>query len=654
MVVIRTEMNTGTGFRPANLPLNWKSIQLNALFTEKFNSASINSNALEFTGDEAKKLNKYIQGGLNGTTAGIGEAPGYRMSLGNELIFDGGINLGDQSATFECDKIVSPLIEKGNIDYFMTKAEGFDFATLKGLAVGKPGRILDTDYKFIPYCITEIPNYTQVMLLSISAFMMTKELISTVLKIKELVQELIGRIIAGGMTLGLTLVMVIVMLIEIIAYFAYLVLLLIAIIKMLKEIFDNILQKKKWKLGMLIRDLFKRGCEHMGYSGFNSTIFTDPNSKYYNATILPRKIVMPDYTNNLLTGIFDRPEDENQLNGKVYGYEDGVFAQFVRNMMSTYNAEIKVINNVVHFERLNHWNNVQAFQIPNTNPPGYNRNLPDPHQTNFSEVSMNYFVGFRTDETDRNTLNRYRGTTVSVSMVPIITNDLKLQVTKKATSVDIPYAHARRKETFTPIEAFLNNVVQQVFGFGSGQIGTLLNGLYSKINQALSVVSGQNPGSLNFNLSQAPNVINDRIGWLALSQDSTGVPKMFIGTPINPFKLPTFGIDWEVSPINESMPNGSPGIMNAWTFLNEFHGENLLTRGNQWLLYKDRKIKFCLADWKKIRLFNVLKTPDNKNGKFEKINWSIPVEEATVDYRIKQLYTNNYKEMISIDGQKAA
>ena len=652
MVVLRFDMNTGLGWKTRNPPLNWPGLQLEALFNSQHPSASIRSTNLEWLAEEAKELYAYRKRGLTGQGAGIFEMPGLRINGCNEILLDGGIDLTNESTLWECDKVTAPLRESAKLDYLMDNAEGFSFATLKGLPTGTPGRILDTDYKFIPYCLSEIPDRTQIMMLSISLFIMTKELITLVKDITQMIQEFIGRITAGALTLGLTLIMVVVFLLEIIAYFVYFVLLLVAIIKMLKQLFDNIFQKKKWKLGMTVRDCFKRGAEYLGLQ-FSSTFLTDPTSKYYNTTIMPSKRVMPDYTNNLLTGIFDRPEDENVLNGKVYGYPDGNFAQFIRDMMQVFNAEPVVKNGVLYFERRNFWNNQVPYQIPITSEPGFTWNLPDPHGTNAHEVVAYYALFYQLDETDRNTLNRYRGTSVAVNIVPNIIYNQKNVVLKGSKIETFAYAYARRKETFTPVEDFLNDVVQQVFGFASGTTGQILSTLANQISSALSVVSGSNPGSLTIDLSQAPNIINDRIGWLNLSQDSTGVPKIFVGAEVSPFKLPTFGKDWEVHPFNESLANGSPGYMNAVTLLNEFHGENLATRGNQWLIYKNRKIKFCCEDWQKVKGNNILKTVDGKNGKFEKILWTLEAGEANVDFRIRENYTNNLKEMISVDGQTA-
>ena len=87
----------------------------------------------------------------------------------------------------------------------------------------------------------------------------------------------------------------------------------------------------------------------------------------------------------------------------------------------------------------------------------------------------------------------------------------------------------------------------------------------------------------------------------------------------------------------------------ALSLMNDFHSMNLMDN-NQYLLYKNKRIKFSIKDWIALTNNNVIKTSDGRFGKMDKILWDIHNDYADIDYRIHEKFTNNYNITISTDG----
>jgi hypothetical protein len=200
--------------------------------------------------------------------------------------------------------------------------------------------------------------------------------------------------------------------------------------------------------------------------------------------------------------------------------------------------------------------------------------------------------------------------------------------------VRLAFAHAKRKEYLTRVENLLNGLINAVAAVVNFVLGAI-NGLLNALNFAISLFGG-NPTTFG-NIPLMPtNILNNRLGWMLLSNDSFSVPKLFIGTAV--------GSDWEIAPNNEA-------DMAAIQILNNFHGKNLATRGNQALIYDNRTFKFCCPDYVKVKGNNIFLTPAGFFGKFYKAEWDLHNELAIgVDYRIFANFTNNLTEKITEDG----
>lgn len=630
------EINWGFGFVEVPPPINWQAMEVELIFTDGAPSAVMQSINFEWVGSNAASLTTYRAGGLTGATPGLFEAPGLKITACGAsplVIFNGGIDLANPATQWECDKVTAPIKKAGGIETFEDRARGFSFKFLAQLSPTTPGYINPaTDYKKTPYVITDIPNYTQALVVGITIFLTIKELYEMTTKIAQLINQVGGDLITATASSGISAATLIADIANVVLYIIYLGLIIFALVKMIQSLIDNIIQRKKYKLCMREEDIWTRGCAYMGYT-FISTIYT---GTFKNATWMPKKIVMPDLTNPL--NVFTRPEDEGigfPGDPNVYGHPDGTFGQFISDMKQKYNGDVHIIGTTVYFREKHDFNNVSGFALPNIGPKGYTYNYPEPSGTNASELAANYFLSFALDESELNTIHKYRGTTCMVTITPNSIINQQNILLKGLEEVNLNCALAKRKEYLTPVESLLDtvlNLLADIYNFFAGAV----NNIIGVINNAITFFGGSSTTIPT--LPAAPtNIFGARIGWLLLSNDSFMIPKTFIGIQV--------GADWELDTFTET-------YMSASFLMQVFHGKNLATRGNQQLTYEKKTFPLCCADFVAIAGYNVLTTADGKKGKFRKLRWQFVKEERAkdVDYRVFTNFTNNLKETIIIDG----
>lgn len=573
MVDLVFKMNLGAGYVTVPPPKNWKDMKVQLIWDSPELQLQLQSINFEWVTKNAIAIKNYFKAGLTGGT-GIFEGPGLQIfgqlpGTAPVLFFDGCINTADDGFDIQDDFIMCPIKEAGKTDWFNDYAKSFRLEYLTSLAPGSPGYLSRADYKQTPYAISSIPDYTQAMLLSISLFIIIKESVDCVAKIASLVTRAISQSLSWLQLVGT--------IIEIVLYLIYLVAIVTASAKLMQQIADNLLQPKKTKLCMREQDTFKKIADYMGL-GFVSPIYGVGTAdlyggRYVNATVMPKKIKIPDGDPIFEVFTNGRPADETS-NAQAFGYFEGTAFEFKTEMESLYNAECIVKNNILYFQEKNSFNVVDAFALPNEGTPGNTFLYPQPYGTNASEIPAVYCLRFQKDDQDLNTYNDYKGTFALAQTTPNIVYNPKNQLMSGSVMVDFPFALARRKVGYTKLEKALLELLDTCAKF-INSIGDRVDNINDKLSSWMpSIVSAEDVGLSNTQVGIAvgfltgqpvfsvmsivlgsdglpimPTVTipffgNDRIGWLLLSSDFTGVQKRFTGTQN--------GDDWNVHENNSA------------------------------------------------------------------------------------------------------
>src|ERR1017187_4770503 len=109
----------------------------------------------------------YINAGLNSTGVGITEGPAYRIDatdgITTQTIFDGYFNFKGCKIKDRIS-ITCKAISYATVDWINEVASGFTFEYLASpdfAALNLPGAITPSYYQFVPYCMSNVPNYVQ-------------------------------------------------------------------------------------------------------------------------------------------------------------------------------------------------------------------------------------------------------------------------------------------------------------------------------------------------------------------------------------------------------------------------------------------------------------------------------------------------------------
>lgn len=579
---------------PNSEPDNWPALEFEASWENDKPSASLKTNNFEFSAARAKIINNWIAAGMNGGP-GIMEGIPYNMKgCTNSILFQGVLMGNHESAEFECDSVRLPLRETAKIDFVNDTAAGFSFAYLLSIGVITPA-----DYIKIPYVVSVIPDYTQIMMLSISVFVMAKETIETVKEIAYLVTEAAGvfTTVPG--------------IIKIAIYLVYLAALIVALIKLVQALIDNIIQPPKYKYGMKVKTLMQKACQFLGI-GFSSNLLT--NSQYKDAVIIPRKFTIPGLRNK-----------DDALSPTAYGYFEGTFMDLILGCNEVWNAEVRVFGGIMHYERRRTFNLQSGFIFKKTSDDRWQK-----YKTNASELNSNYMVIWTLDNQELNTYDDYAGTSCQCVTTAIAINDPKNLLLRNLRERTIPFALCKRKESLTVVEQLLNDVINAIAG--------VANAITSVINAILNLVNS------SFQIPQLPtNVLNNRIGWLKLSSDFTGVPKFGI-----------FDSNNKLIPDNKTL-TAAVTLMTGNSLLPApfnvgFHYIELPKRGAQCKIYTNKEEAFCCDDFLLLLNNNLGKTSDGKDARCASILWKASQDYATVEYRVFEDYTLNLHETFVIDG----
>lgn len=608
-------------------PNEWQGDEIEVSFENNSPDASIKTTNHEWLGENAKTLYTWFKAGLLGGP-GIYEGIPFREEACEPpiVIFDGCIDLTSAETIFSCDKIKASCIETNRAQNLNDKVDGFTFAYLKSI-----GEITTADYIAVPYVISTIPDWLQVVILITTFIEMIK-------LIRDSIETTVGYIQAAAASYPIVWEMAMFSALAT-ASALYSLFLTALMINILLLMINEIVQPIKFKYAMKVLTLMQKAAAHLGY-GFSSTIFQ--NTGYKNACIMPRKSAYfnnPQGVDAYLSAIFSGPSVQRKIYNEVanplaYGYYDGTFGQLLREMEDVFNAKVVVRNNTLYFERWDYWNNLATYTMPNQSSDAP---FEDPYGTNASELSSNYFIEWVQDSTDENTFDQYDGMSCQMTLKPLVYNVKKNILLKGLTEKRLNYSLAKRKLSLTVPEQVINKLLNDLSPFYS------------------ILTFWDNTLGINIAPSLPANVTNNRIGAMLLSSDFTGQQKFFVveDQPRNWNGVLAYNID----PNNTRVDH--QGYTDAFFLAKNYHSASWAVDAinglpvkypNQYLTYKDKEIPLCCSDFKVLKDNNIIKSYDLKPGRLLSMRWNPHMETARVDFNIKEVFTKNLTQKVIADG----
>lgn len=599
-----------------NPPMNWQDTAFEVNFDRDGNAkTNITSNNFDFVRENADTIISRVYDGATGGY-GILEAVPLEVQLERngviEKPFSGYVDL-TKNSIFSREMCKVNATERKSIEWLEEKADGFTFEYLRSINV-----ITNDDYKFIPYVINSIPDYKESAIAILTGFIVVQQIIDCIEKVKDLLAEIANPLTAVSGIVKASLLAI------------YLITLIAALIKLIKDIIQLIIQPVKYHACMSIETLVNKGCQHLGLT-LSSSILT--SGIFKKAHIMPEKFKNPvNFDDNRILGFTTAQKTQQE------GYYKGTFGNLLRALKEQFNAKIYIKNNVLYFERLD----------ANLTPPQYV--LPDIYQpeykTNADEFKANYYIVYQTDTIDKNTLQEYEGTAHQVIFNPNISQNSDLVMMKGLDGVRIPFALAKRKTDLTIpekiVKAFLD-VLSAIVNALIAALNALIIGINAVISGINSVINALDFIGININLNVQPiatispvnlgNLIENRINMMKLETDFTSVPKIFLmdlGAQ-NKFNKLTTGNETYFS---------AKYLYDNYHYINNFLPTADKPNGNQYIIKEFVNVPFGFQHYQQVKENNQIIVGD-KTGLIESFKWNPYDQVANIRVRISTLLTNN-------------
>ena len=575
-------------------PRNWRELEIEQDFVaDKQDDAKINIAELIFAGQEGKNIIERINNGLTGGV-GIFEGDEYTIEVGENgspsFVFEGYLDYSDEGTEqLDCNEVKVALKKKYGNDWLTDKADGFSFRYLEEIGV-----ITSNDFVKVPYVINYVPDGVQLILLSVSLFIMTKELIEAIQDVSDAIADIIDAstpVVGTGVGVGAVVVTavdvgnIISNVLKAVALIAYTISIVIAIINLIEQIFEQLMPRKRFHMGMRIYTLFEKACEYLGLT-FKSNLLEERK----DWVIIPSKGHRGGERPTGLQGEWS----ETGVPSANDGFD--TFGDLIRVWSEAFNASYKIVNGEFRFERRDFWKTFGNFVI---GPYFTNQErLVDQFKPNVNEVISNYNINWAYDVQDQNTLDVQEGRVFQAILEPKVTNRAELVSLKFLQEIAIPASMGLRKEELTAVEKLLKQLAVVVDG---------LTGIFGN--------------GTNF----AAN-IEARKGSLLLSNHLTAIPKVVVMSGDRLAK-------------DQRVILSARKLWDDLHFINSFaeiNGEH-----NQYKRYFGVKVPFCEEDFLALIDNNNCLTSDGQEAEIELLKWKAWEDYAIIDYRVKSKYTDN-------------
>ena len=320
------------------------------------------------------------------------------------------------------------------------------------------GFITNSDFVDVKYQVNFRPDLAVTATTALGIYSVTRSLIETIRFLSTISIESLPQLDPGG--LAKSIAKIIVMIIALVAQ-------IVATVALIRALIDALLPQSGRYKAMRIEQMFKSIASYFGLT-FESSIFQGQNR---NIIFIPSK---------------NDKENVGYPSAKSVHYNVG---DFITNMKELFNADLKVYNGVMKFERWNDFKTNSNVIIKN-NFSNQER-LLNSFSYNTNEAIGNYNIVYQTDTTDINTLD---GDGLSFQE--------SIEDVKGLAQINIPFSIGKRKVGIGEVEEGLldiNNLANRITStFGNGQNvslksnrGALLVSNKEFNNDKIAILNGQ-------------------------------------------------------------------------------------------------------------------------------------------------------------------
>ena len=566
----------------------------------------------EWINEEAAILKSIFQNGVSGGQGLLSGVP-HIIKLVEDgttiTIFNGYIDL--QTARFDQDLVIADSVPRLSIEWLDQVADSINFETL-----WDSGLIPRTKIVFVPYVLNSIPNYKDLMIVSLTTTFITLSLQKQTSTIIALAPEIASIIAAPSGVFRL------------ISEVLYTITLLISVFVLINDLIDLIIQQVKYKPAMSLNTHILAACQALGVK-YESDILTSP--ELVNLHIIPASYANPEaQSDNRIQGFLQGNPNEQT------GYYKGTFGDLLREIRELFNLRIVFRSNTLHIERRTKTNKA-TFTLPSHYNPKF--------ETNASEFVSNYEISFAYDTTERTTIDQWTGNNVQVMLeYKIAPIDGQLRLLKGLNRISTRFSRGFAKTKLTQPEKAINGFLR-VSQKALGALVTVVNGATKVINKVLDAIDKivRVLNNLGANIEFEPDrpkkiekkkdtIIDNRLGMLSLENDYFAVDKLVI-------------LDVNADPIKTKVSQLNALVLDAENIYRAFHQDASFDPSNsenaQRFIYNYENVEMNLTEFDQVIKDGAVKLPDGTVC--EVISYEYNAEDRLANFVIeeKKIYTNN-------------
>lgn len=604
--------------KQVNPPVNYEELSIELNFDTDSEERGVSVTTFEWVNAEAKILKDIFLSGVsggNGVLVGILHKINIEENGVTETIFDGYIDLTE--AQFDRDKVTADSTPFDSPEFINDKADGFSYEQLY-----QNGELTDADNVAVPYVINSIPDYTQAFLAILTLTVIGIEIKSLVNSLSQKGVESASYIDSVGGLIGL------------IFKILYGIILMFTVIELILNLFDLIIQRVKYKLGMSLNRLLEVGAAHVGL------IYESPflqTTTWNKAHILPESFSNPaTQTDSRIKGFF-QPDNKKQT-----GYFRGTFGDLLRAVKATFNARIVIGDGKLKIVPLLKQGTNGTFRLPRHYKPEF--------QTNAGSMISNYNILLRYDQNDRNTIDQWKGNNMNAFLEVTSVSDKRLKLVKGFKQVQIPFARGIRKENLSTIEKIIDKLLEP--------LGNVIGGLISVANKAIKAINkvldfieelnsklsviGINidldlPEIKEINDPNLGDLLDNRIGMMLLEADFITVPKLVM-------------LDVGDEPVKTKLATENNTHINALYLYNTFHFTNSFAPSPKSaqryrLDYKD--VEMNLDNFKQVAKEGLIALPSGFIADVISCQYNPSKRLGVFKIEERRMWANNIREVIS-------
>ena len=274
------------------------------------------------------------------------------------------------------------------------------------------------------------------------------------------------------------------------------------------------------------------------------------------------------------------------------------FGDAIRTLKLKFNADYRIQNGILIFERKDFFEENGTYKIPNV----FNdqKKLLDGVKFNTNEMVSNYNIAWKYDTQDQNTLDDQEGRVFQAITTERTSINKDFVTIKGLGEIDIPFSIGKCKTELTEVEKVAKSL---------GRFVDNLTGIFG--------------GGSNF-----ANQIQNRIGSLFLSSHFSTHAKVVV---MSGSKLAT----------NQRQILSADNLWNDFHYINSF--AEIKGVHNQYWRYPATKVPMDLEQFALLLENNSGKTQEGERFVLETMKYYPNDRYAVIEYRIKKKYTNNLK-----------